>query len=230
MGTKNKSIALMLSLVTLFALFTLQPFTVIATSNSSNTQENWSMFRSDPCHDGVGTDSSTNNSVLNPTQLWQTNLTWKMTETKFQYRERSLTEPTVVNGVMYICASASVTFDRYHGKSWMDVYALNATNGAEIWDFTDTSSRMITPPAVVNDIVYFATNRYICALKASDGSLLWNFSAGTFVSIPVVSQNMLFIGSGLLSEGTLLALNASNGFSIWNFTNTANSRTFGTPL
>jgi outer membrane protein assembly factor BamB len=228
MGSSGKYLAFMLSLV-IFASVSLQPITAIVISNSSTARQNWSMFGSDPSHDRVGTDNSTSNSVLNPEQLWQSNLKWEKTETEFQYRERSLTETVVVDGVVYIGASSSVTIDRYHRQEWIDVFALNATDGVTIWDYRDNSSYTITPPAVVNNVVYFATERYVCALRANDSYLLWNYSSGSFNSYPVVAQNMLFIGGGKESEGILQALNATNGYSIWNFTNDVNSRTFGTP-
>ncbi len=190
---------------------------------------NWSMFRSNPTHSGVGTANPKGNNVQCPTQLWKTNITWELTETEIQSKTRSWKEPAVADGVVYVCASSAVTVNRYQGYSWIDVYAFNAKNGAEIWNYRDSSCQRVTPPAVTNGLLYFATDRYVCALKASDGSLVWNYSSGTFVSYPAVFQDRLFIGSGKGSEGTLLALNANNGHSLWNYTNVANSRSFSSP-
>ena len=196
----------------------------------------WSMFRSDPARSGVGTDNSADNPVLTPTLLWKTNITWNLTEwdlteADVRFKENSWTPPAVVDGVVYAGLDSMVTLARYgiQEVQRIDVYAFNATNGAEIWRYGDNSCDRITPPAVVNGVVYFATDRYTCALNASDGSLLWKYSAGMFISYPAVADGMVFIGSGEGSKGTLLALNATDGRSIWNFTNYANSRTFSSP-
>ena len=181
------------------------------TVQAASASGDWSMFRSDPSHSGVGTDNPEGNPVLTPTQLWKTNITWTMTE---RHKKRDLTEPAVVDGVVYVGARSDIYVNQYRSYVWIDVYAFNATNGAEIWNYRDDSCDSISSPAVVNGVVYFATDRYICALKASNGALLWNYSAGMFYSNPAVVQDRLFIGSG----ATLLALNANNGHSIWNYT------------
>jgi outer membrane protein assembly factor BamB len=209
-----------LVLVCLIALTSvaLQPF----------ASADWSMFRSNSLHDGVGTSSSTTDTVSEPTQLWQSNLKWNPVD-DFQYRVRDLTEPAVVSGVLYVGAESSVTINRYQSTGSLDMYALNDTNGEIIWDFKDTSSNALTPPAIGNDMVYFATDSYVCALNANEGSLVWNFSTFTGFSYPVVLQDMLLIGTGEGIEGALAALNATNGHVIWRFTNFADSRTFHTP-
>lgn len=177
----------------------------------------------------MGTGSLTPNSLLTPLQLWQSNFSYGLSKNDFESGKRSLTEPAVVNGVVYIGAKTSIEINRYHIEGWIDLYTLKADDGSIVWNFRDTSRNRITLPAVVNNVVYFATDRYVYALEASNGHLIWNFSAGAFLSYPIVTQNILFMGSGEGSKGTLLALNPVNGHMVWNFTNAENSRTFGTP-
>lgn len=62
----------------------------------------WSMFRSDLSHSGMGT----NNPVLTPTLLW-----------KFNAGGSVYSSPAIVNGVVYV------------GTENGNFYALNATNG-----------------------------------------------------------------------------------------------------
>ena len=81
------------------------------------------MFRSDPSHSGVGSENPETNSVLTPTQVWKTNITWTMTEGG---KTRDLTEPAVVDGVVYFGARSYVYVDRYHIYVWINVYAFNA--------------------------------------------------------------------------------------------------------
>jgi outer membrane protein assembly factor BamB len=219
MNNEMKKVALTLVCLIILASAALQPF----------VSADWSMFRSNSFHDGVGTTSSSSGNVDRPTQLWQSNLKWEIPVNGFLYRERTLTEPAVVNGVIYVGAKSSVTINKYQGAGSLDMYALNATNGAIIWDFKDTSSSDLTPPAVANDMVYFATNNYICALNARDGSLFWNFSTFTVFSYPIVFQDMLLIGGREGNNAALLALNATNGHIIWSFKNVVNGNTFHTP-
>jgi hypothetical protein len=75
------------------------------TVQAASVSGGWPMFRSDPSHSGVGTDNSIGNSVLTTTLLWKTNMTWTMTETEFIAKKRGLTEPAVVDGVVYVGAS-----------------------------------------------------------------------------------------------------------------------------
>ena len=69
----------------------------------------WAMFHADPSHSGAGTGTS----VLNPKELWS-----------YTTGGEVLSSPAVVNGVVYVGS-----FDH-------DVYALNATNGAQLWNYT----------------------------------------------------------------------------------------------
>jgi outer membrane protein assembly factor BamB len=132
-------------------------------------------------------------------------------------KSRGWTEPAVVGGVVYVGVVSEISWNIKAGMDYIkriDVYAFNAIDGAEIWNYRDESCQEVTPPAVVNGVVYFATDQYTCALKASDGSLVWEYPAGIFISYPAVADGIVYIGSG-----ELRALNAATGQSIWNFTN-----------
>ena len=192
----------------------------------------WSMFRSDAARSGVGTYNSTGSQVLTPTLLWKTNIQWNLTEwhvpwnsnisltewgmTHKLYKSRGWTEPAVVGGTVYVGAVSRISWNIKGGMydvNRLDVYAFNATDGAEIWNYKDNSCEEVTPPAVVNEIVYFATEQYTIALNAFDGSYLWKYPLGTVRSNPAVADGIVYIGSR-----DMRALNATNGHSIWNFT------------
>ena len=188
----------------------------------------WSMFRSDPARSGVGTYSSTGSSVLMPTLLWKTNIEWNLTEwdiwpsigPDLQYKSRSWTEPAVVDNVVYVGVKPRISWNFKSGL-WsiekIEFYAFNVTDGTEIWNYKDASSKRVTPPAVVNGMVYFGTEKYTCALNSSDGSLLWKYPVGpigTISSYPAVTNGMVYLG-----DDELRAINAINGHSVWNFTN-----------
>jgi outer membrane protein assembly factor BamB len=195
----------------------------------------WPMFRSDAARNGVGTYSSVGSQVLTPTLLWNTNIQWNLTEWNLPrilqnapewsvthelyaiIKIRGWTEPAVVGGVVYVGVVSKIAWNTKGGMSsieMIDVYAFNAIDGAEIWNYRDKSCQRVTPPAVVNGAVHFSTDKYTCALKASDGSLLWKYPAGIALSYPAVADGIVYVGSG-----ELRALSAATGHSIWNFTN-----------
>ena len=50
------------------------------------------------------------------------------------------------------------------------------------------------------------------ALRASDGSLIWQYKTGSYTNIPVVANGVVYINS---DGGTLVALRASDGHQFW---------------
>jgi outer membrane protein assembly factor BamB len=174
----------------------------------------WSMFRSDSAHSGVGSDNSAGNPVLAPTQLWKTNISWTPTDMEALFRTRDLTETVVVGGVVYVSARSWVAFDMYYNqRGWIDVYAFNATNGAEIWDYRDNSLDQISSLAFANGLVYFgADNNNVYALNAATGTLFWNTSITNIGhSSPAVVDGVVYIGG----IGIIYALAAADGHIIW---------------
>src|SRR5208337_3804143 len=81
----------------------------------------WSMFRADPSHDGVGTG----NPAITPTLLW-----------KYTTGNGIVSSPAVVGGVVCI------------GAKDENVYALDASNGAQRWNY-HTFASVSSSPAVV---------------------------------------------------------------------------------
>ena len=74
--------------------------------------------------------------------------------------------PAFSNGLVYI------------GSNDTRIYALNATNGEQIWHFT-TGSYVASSPAVEGGVIYvgcFDNRTY--ALNAETGVLLWNRTTG----------------------------------------------------
>ena len=121
------------------------------------------------------------------------------------------TSPAVVQDIVYIASD-----DR-------QVYALNATNGTLIWNFTAASGAQLlrSSPAVSNSLVYIGSdNNNFYALNATNGSEVWKFATGaTIRTSPATSDNIVYFGS---MDQIFYGLNASNGTQIWSF-NVGNS-------
>lgn len=112
-------------------------------------------------------------------------------------------EPTVVDGVVYVCASG------YQGYT----YAFRARDGSLLWRVKSNCAAVSIPfadyavPLVDHDIVY--TGSY--ALRAQDGKILWSTPVG--VSFQSLVDGVLYANS----ENTIYALNAKNGSVRWHY-------------
>jgi len=130
-------------------------------------------------------------------------------------------DPAVANGIIYI------------GSGYNSVYALNATNGIQLWSYP-TGSGIDSSPAVVDDVVFIgSTDHNLYALNATNGAKLWSFTAQYQIDTSAaVDNDVVYVGSGqggiakigppqwltTFSNGTFYALNASTGAEIWGFT------------
>lgn len=163
--------------------------------NAQQVSGDWPMFHLDPAHSGA----STGNPVLAPTLLWKYILP---THAKYTYDGPFIvSSPAAVGGMVYVGAEDD------------NVYALNATNGNQIWIYT--TGGVYSSPAVVGGVVYVGSedgNFY--ALNATDGTQLWNHNTGGIASSPAVISNLVYVCS---DEGTVYALNAINGTQLWKY-------------
>ena len=178
----------------MFCIIFLASLVLIPLANAD-----WTMFRSDPSHDGVGTG----NPVLNPVLLWTFNTGGPWIDSS---------SPAVVNGVVYIGAM------KVTGSTCGYIYALNAANGAQLWNYT-TGNYIFSSPAVVDGIVYIGSDDdNVNALNATSGAQIWKYTTGFQVnSSPTVVGGIVYIGS---ADGTVYALNASSGAKLAQLANT----------
>jgi outer membrane protein assembly factor BamB len=109
--------------------------------------------------------------------------------------------PAVVNGVVYF------------GSDDGNLYALNASTGAELWSFK-TGSNVISSPAVANGVVYVGSNDgNVYALNATTGAKLWSLFAGGVISSPAVANGVVYIGA----DNSVYALNGTTGAPLWSY-------------
>ena len=85
-----------------------------------------------------------------------------------------------------------------------NTYALNATSGAKLWNYTTGGA--IYSSAVAGGVIYVdSSDNSVYALNATNGDRLWNFVTG----IPVVS-----FGGDPIRFGRLLPLSAEWSMSV----------------
>src|SRR5207245_11543372 len=126
-------------------------------------------------------------------------LPWRYSNTIYSYLSLSTSDRNVV----YVASQDGIS-------------ALNASNGAALWHYAakDTGS---TWPLEVNGVVYFSSSSdngsgTLYALRASDGSPIWQYKTGSYTNIPVVANGVVYTNS---DGGTLVALRASDGHQLW---------------
>ena len=141
----------------------------------------------------------------------------------FQTLQAVLSSPTVANGVVYVGSS-----DGY-------LYALKASDGTQIWrkymaPANAANVAVSVGTAVIsNGVVYDSSSdnvahSYLSALKASDGSQIWQTPvANQLFTNPVMSQGAIYIDSSALQQqggpdikdSYVYAFNAATGSQIW---------------
>jgi hypothetical protein len=90
----------------------------------------------------------------------------------------------------------------YAGSVDNKVYALNATTGTPIWNYTTGGT--VVSPAVAGGVVFVGSADYrVYALNTTTGALIWNYTTGSWVnSSPAVAGGVVFVGS---ADGTVYA-------------------------
>jgi outer membrane protein assembly factor BamB len=118
---------------------------------------------------------------------------------------------TVADGVVYVAPwLQSIESLGQHFATAQDrphpVYALRASDGRELWTF-HAADIIVGAPAAANGVVYVATMTQLDALKAADGSILWQSPLG--VSATQTGQAPLIVGTaGISVSGAYVYVNA----------------------
>ncbi|WP_254807818.1 PQQ-binding-like beta-propeller repeat protein [Natronosalvus amylolyticus] len=133
--------------------------------------------------------------------------------------------PTVVDGVAYIGSYGAHTSEGY-------VYAVDTTDGSELWRFTDIGGPVGDAPTVVDGTVYFGSDDdNLYAVDAADGTEQWNYTTDGSVTSPTVEDGVVYAAS---RDEHIYAVYADNGTEKWNvstdreFRNTAPAVVDGT--
>ena len=94
------------------------------------------------------------------------------------------------------------------------------------WKFK-TNGRVISTPAVTNDVVYVgSTDNNLYAVNRADGTLKWKFGTKGWVgSSPAVANGIVYVGS---VDGSFYAVDAATGKEKWSF-KTAGEHRFTAP-
>ena len=117
--------------------------------------------------------------------------------------------PTVIDGVAYI-GSYGTQFSTTEGY----VYAVDTTDGSELWRFTDAGGPVGDAPTVANDTVYFGSDDdKLYAVDSADGTEIWNVTTDGSVTSPTVDNGVVYAAS---RDDHIYAVYADNGTEKWN--------------
>jgi len=111
----------------------------------------------------------------------------------------------------------------YFGSGNGNVYALDATNGEELWHFK-TGNVVHSSPAVNDGMVFIGSwDRNMYALDLSTGKKIWNFTTGNdtvyynqigIQGSPLISDSLLYFGC---RDSHIYCLNKYTGRERWSF-------------
>src|SRR5579884_3673820 len=154
-------------------------------------QTNWSTFGFNQQH----THYNPYENVLNSSNVSRLVLDWSYTTGNIID-----TSPAVVGGVVYI------------GSRDKNLYAINASTGKVIWQYTLGDTIIASSPAIANGIAYIGANDgKLYALNTTTGTLLWSYTTGSYInSSPAVANGIVYIGSD-----KLYAFRANTGTLLW---------------
>ena len=130
-------------------------------------------------------------------------------------------EPCVVDGVIYVA-----TNDLQNQRHKCYVSALDGVTGAELWKHDLGNGNYVSSLTVQNGVVFFrGPDRNLYALKAIDGTDLWNFSndQSSASGLNTINNTVFFS-----THQEFYTLNAQDGSKLWSH-NTGSSL-YGSPI
>jgi outer membrane protein assembly factor BamB len=164
------------------------PFTVWSTTD-------WSQYQFDAQH----TAFNPYETVLDKSNVQSLVQRWNYTTANGFWDS-----PVLANGKLYVAAD--------------NLYALDATTGALLWQYAGQMFLGAGAPAVADGLVYVCTVGNIVALNADTGSWVWTRSLGdnSCQDMPAVADGVLYFNSQPPGSFTELdALDAGTGTLLW---------------
>lgn len=149
----------------------------------------WAMIGHDSAHTGYENGTPAPRSYVSA---------WNATLSGIAF----FSDSVVSNGVLYI------------GTADGNVYAINATTGAKIWNASFPTAFWTTPAVAENKVFIAGVNGMVYALNASTGVKIWNYTTAGPIgfSSPTVAEDKVFICSG---DKCIYVLDINTGVKAW---------------
>lgn len=110
--------------------------------------------------------------------------------------------------------SSVATGDLVLISSGQNMIALDIRDGARRWE-KSVPGKALIPAGAQGDVVFVKTTNELFALNHSDGRELWSFQDVNYVSLPALTQEYVFIISGMGADASVAALDMATGATVW---------------
>lgn len=199
---KNKKYTAGLLLLSLF-LFLFFP------NKTHAINLDWPQFHFGPERNGFNASET----QISPSNVSSLELAWTAQVYPNGITGLQTSSPVVANGILYVGSGAN---------AYRQLYAFNATTGTQIWS-APTGGSIESTPVIANGKVYITDDAFnVYAFDANTGVKIWNrqfsFSGSNYLPNSLLVVNgVVYIAQMLSSNfgGTLWALDANNGNTIW---------------
>ncbi|MBV7338419.1 PQQ-binding-like beta-propeller repeat protein [Chloroflexi bacterium TSY] len=118
------------------------------------------------------------------------------------------------HGTLTLYFAPVVFGERVIVTSFDRVIALDRQNGKILWEKQFDEMSMI-PAAASTRYAFAKSTNQLFALDIQDGRMAWSYGATNFVSLPVVTENQLYIVTRADGGSQLRALNLADGQEVW---------------
>ena len=142
-------------------------------------------------------------------------------KTLSQYTDQDATQtPVVYNNILYFpsCNSHKYTTTTTIYKGCY-LFAVNASNGAQVWQPKQVNSSFISSPVIADGVVYYASfEGDLYALNAQNGAVLWTQKAAAEATYPVLAAQGILYTHQIAKSGdtaTLTAIKIANRSVVW---------------
>ena len=154
------------------------------------TTDPWLMWRHDAARTGLGTSTAPTSTTSQTIWTWSHDLSTEV--------------PLVVNGMAIITDSSKV-------------YALDETDGVQLWNTSFAIQGSPSDPAYANGIIFFGTtDGYLYSINATNGNYITEYEVypDTIYTSPAVVNGIVYFGT---YEGYIYALTASTLSYLWSY-------------
>jgi outer membrane protein assembly factor BamB len=94
------------------------------------------------------------------------------------------------------------------------IYMLDRTQGALVWT-KNFAEMQVIPAGASQAHLYVKSANQLWALSRNDGQILWNFATTSFVSLPAITSDQLYVITRSDGGSQLRALQQANGEEVW---------------
>jgi outer membrane protein assembly factor BamB len=94
------------------------------------------------------------------------------------------------------------------------IYMLDRAQGALVW-MKNFAEMQVIPAGASQAHLYVKSSNQLWALNRGDGQVVWNFATTSFISLPAITTDQLYVITRSEGGSQLRALQQTNGEEVW---------------